>query len=362
MIRLSPDKWYPQAILVGLFAMLAAGWPFWITQLPLRMGFPQDRFSLPLSVGACLLFAGLVDWASRNLARQAAVIGLVVALAAGFHFTTAAAYHDDWATARDFFWQLAWRAPSIQPRTLFLSTDLPFRYFEDDLLTAPLNWTFDPDSTSTKMKYIFYDMLVRYHNLPPLNPLNPIEKDFRGMGFSGNTSRTLMVYYAPPGCVRILDPVYDTDLVEIPNELLKKISLSNPGDLIQDQAPPAAPPVDIFGSEPKHRWCYFFEKADLARQNKDWNAIVKLSNQSIRQGYRPDDPAEYLPFIEAYLRTGHWADGFELTQSAYQANRALRPALCAAWRRSVNDGIKNGTDISNGLLEKANTALNCPTS
>jgi hypothetical protein len=361
--NLSPIQncWAVEAILVGVFAMLVAGWPFWITQLPLRMGFPQDRFSLPLSVGACLLFAGLVDLAGKNLLRKAIILGMAVALATGFHFNTAAAYHDDWVTARDFFWQLAWRAPSIQPRTLFLSTNLPFKYFEDDSLTAPLNWTFDPDGTSTQMKYILYDLFVRYHNLPPLNPRNPVEKDFRGMQFNGTTARTLIFYYAPPGCVRILDPIYDADLYQLPKPLLAKINLSNPSFLIQEQNTQAAPPVDIFGSEPKHRWCYFFEKADLARQNGDWKAIIELSKKSIRSGFRPEDPAEYLPFIEAYLRIGHLADGLELTQSTYHDNPALRPALCAAWRRSTSDIVKNGVDISGGLYQQAITSLQCPT-
>jgi len=354
------DRWWLQAVLVGLFAVLAAGWPFWITQLPLRMDFPQDRFSLPLSVGVSLLLAGLVDLAGRTVARKAMIVSLAVALAVGFHFTTAAAYRDDWGMARDFLWQLAWRAPSVQPRTIFLSTNLPFKYYEDDSLTAPINWTFDPDGTTTRMDYIFYDLLVRYHSLPALNPLNPVDKNFRGMLFSGNTSRILFVYYAPPGCVRILDPIYDSELYAIPKQLITKTSISNPRGLIQDHNPAAAPPVDIFGSEPKHRWCYFFEKADLARQNEDWPTIAELSEQSIREGYRPEDPAEYLPFIEAYTRIGRWADGFQLTQSAYRENPALRPALCAAWRRSASKGTQNGVDSSNGLVEQANAYLHCP--
>jgi hypothetical protein len=238
---------------------------------------------------------------------------------------------------------------------------MPFHFFEDDSLTAPINWTFDPDGRSTQMKYILFDLLVRYHNLPPLNPGNPVEKSFRATQFNGSTSRVLVFYYAPPGCVRILDPVYDADLYNLPYRLIANLNLSNPQQLIQDHNPPATPPQDIFGSEPKHRWCYYFEKADLARQNKDWKTIIALSKQSIGKGYRPEDAAEYLPFIEAYLQTGFWEDGYQLTNSAYQGNLALRPALCSVWRRSASEAIVDGKDATKGMFAKANQMLNCPT-
>ncbi len=52
------DHWAASAILLGVFAFLVAGWPFWVTGLPMQLGFPQDRYTLPLSVGICLIIAG----------------------------------------------------------------------------------------------------------------------------------------------------------------------------------------------------------------------------------------------------------------------------------------------------------------
>jgi hypothetical protein len=355
------DGWALQAMLVGILAVLAAGWPFWITQLPLRMGFPQDRFSLPLATGVCLLMASLVDALGKDLPRKALILGTVVALATGFHFDTSDSYREDWNVARDFFWQLTWRAPSVTPDTLFISTNLPFRYYEDDSLSAPLNWTYDPDGSSTQIKYMLYDLNVRHNNLPNLKSTRPIEKDFRAVKFSGSTSRLLVFYYSPPGCVRILDPVYDADLYELPNWMLARMSVSRPNELIQDHNPAAAPPEEIFGNEPKHRWCYFFEKADLARQNGDWETVVALSRQSIGEGYRPEDLAEYLPFIEGYNRQGYWEDAYELTRSAYNQAPKLRPALCAVWRRTASDMTQNQRESSAEIFGKANKLLDCPT-
>ena len=86
-----PD-WAVQAICLGIFAMLISGWPFWITGLKMQMGFPLDRYSLPLAVGVSLVFAGLVDTMGRRagepgeLIRKVAILSIAIGLAAGFHF------------------------------------------------------------------------------------------------------------------------------------------------------------------------------------------------------------------------------------------------------------------------------------
>ena len=40
----------------------------------------------------------------------------------------------------------------------------------------------------------------------------------------------------------------------------------------------------MFGSEPPHLWCYYFEKADLARQLQDWQSVLQLEKQARARG------------------------------------------------------------------------------
>lgn len=351
------DRWALQAVIVGLLALLASGWPIWLSGLQMRMGFPLDRYALAMSVGVSILLAGLVDWFGKNLARKAAVIGIAVGLAVGFHFDTALSYEMDWKYARDFFWQISWRAPSVAEDTLFASVDMPFRYFEDDSLTAPLNWTYDSNGSTRAMDYLLYDLEVRNKSMPPLKAGLPIERDFRATEFNGSTDQVVLFYYAPPGCVRVLDPEYDADLYRLPDRLIRALPLSNPRALIQDHNPAAAPPADIFGDEPRHRWCYYYEKAELARQNGDWQAIVALSGQSIRTGFRPEDPVEYLPFIEGYARARFFDDAFELTRSTESLDPSLRPALCGIWERAFADH----PDVPEAILDQLHTSYQCST-
>lgn len=351
-------SWGAQAVLVGLLAFLAAGWPFWITRLPLRMGFPQDRFTLPVAVGVSLILAGLIDLLARKQAQKALILGLAVALAAGFHFNTALHYRQDWNTLRDFLWQLTWRAPSVQPNTLFLSDTMPFKYFEDDSLLGPLNWTFDPDGQSTEIGYALYDQYVRMRNLSVLIAGENIEKEYRGVTFSAPANQVLVISYSPPGCVHVLDPLYDAQNYRLPDRLIQSLPFSNPRLVIQDSPTPAVPPVSIFGDEPKRRWCYYYEKAELARQIGDWEAIYHLSNQSIRDGLRPEDPVEYLPFIEAYARAGLVDDAYQLTVSAFKDSPAVRPALCNVWQRSF-ETVPDASTRAGKRYADANRLLNC---
>lgn len=354
------NRWAWQAIAVGLIALAVAGWPFWITGLPMRMGFPQDRYTLPLIPGISLLLAGLIDLLggrdnlNADIPRKAILLGIMVGLAVGFHNNQALKYRQDWHAARDFFWQLTWRAPNVETGTLFLTESLPFAYFEDDSLTSPLNWTYDPGGDSTRMGYMLYDLHVRQYSLPGLQPNLPVKKDFRATLFEGSTSQVLVVNYQPPGCVHVLDPIYDADLFNFPELLQRAIPLSNPAQWIEDTHPSAAPP-GIFPDEPKHRWCYFYEKAELARQQQDWDTIYRLGQESIKAGYRPEDPAEYLPFIEGYLRLWLQDDAFQLTSSAYEGSWKLRPALCAVWTRAAQSGV----EIRDSYREKLKQTYQC---
>ena len=86
-----------------------------------------------------------------------------------------------------------------------------------------------------------------------------------------------------------------------------------------------------------HNWCYYYEKADLARQAGDWNQVAHLGDEAFAASYRPDDLSEYLPFIEAYARLNRWNDAKQLTLSTADTMPILEPALCGLWQRVNND-------------------------
>jgi hypothetical protein len=99
----------------------------------------------------------------------------------------------------------------------------------------------------------------------------------------------------------------------------------------------AAPPdTDIFGPEPAHTWCYFFQKADLARQTQDWNQVINLYKQAQQMGFSSKNGAEYLPLVEAYAQTGDWQKAYDLTITARRQSLDTLKMWCSNWARFQN--------------------------
>jgi hypothetical protein len=349
-------------LLIGLFGLLIAGWPFWSTGLPIELGFPYDRFTLAMMMGTSMLFIGLVIALVKKRLLQVILVGSLIGLAIGLHFQNANHYRREWSTQKDLFWQLAWRAPGLEPGTMILTSELPFVHYSDNSLTAPLNWTFAPDFQGKRMPYLLYQIESRLgNNLTSFDPGIDIYEDYRAFYFEGSTDQALVFYYQPPGCVQVLDYNIHARLPQKPKYISSAMPLSNI-NLIQPEAdPPAQPPLHILGPEPSHDWCYYFEKADLARQQGNWNHVVDLGNQALQLDQRlyPVNAPEYLPFIEAYAQTGDWQRAVELTEQAFQLNFRMDRALCSTWER-IQNTTAPGPELNNSI-EQLNQMLKCST-
>jgi tetratricopeptide (TPR) repeat protein len=93
------------------------------------------------------------------------------------------------------------------------------------------------------------------------------------------------------------------------------------------------PPTALFGSEPSPDWCYFFEKADLARQLGDWEEVIRLWDAATSAGYSPQNGVELLSFVEAYTQLGNLPMAETLSRQALEKTENLEPTLCTLWKR-----------------------------
>jgi hypothetical protein len=334
------DRWAPQAMLIGVYSLLIAGWPFWTTDLPIGLEFPWDRFTLTMMLGASLLLAGLIDLIRRPRNLGMLLLSLAVGVAAGYQVLVANDFRLEWNAQKSFFWQLTWRAPAVQPGTTFLTADLPFTYFSDNSLTAPLNWIYAPDNKTRQMSYILYAIESRLGGgLVDLRENQPIQQLYRISSFEGNTSRSILIFYEPPGCVTVVDPLIDGKLPQKPNYISEAMPLSNLSLVQVDSQSPAVPPANIFGPEPAHDWCYAYEKADLARQQGDWAEIVKIGDQALPEAgpLYPVNAPELWPYIEGYAHLGKWKEAEDLTRQSYRLTFRMQGMLCANWARVIKD-------------------------
>ncbi len=327
---------------VGLIALLLAGWPFWITNLPVRSTFPNDRFSLPFMLGASLVAAGALDLIANIRIRRrtyplgTALLTALLALAIGAQVQNATLYRRDWAQQKTFFWQMRWRIPGLQPNTTVFTNDLPMRAYSDNSLTAPLNWIYAGENPTPDVQYALYFPSVRLgKSLPALQPGLTIAQDYLVGKFTGRTSQVLMLYYSPPSCLRVLDPQIEKDYLGLPIEVREAAVLSASNWI--DPTGEAQLPAQFYAPEPAHGWCYYFEQADLARQQGDWEQAAALGDAAFALDDFPNDPLERLVFIEAYAHIGNWQRALELSAESQRVTPLMQPPLCALWTRIAAD-------------------------
>jgi hypothetical protein len=155
----------------------------------------------------------------------------------------------------------------------------------------------------------------------------------RTLSFQSDGKHALPVIYRPSrGCLLVVSQPYRYQ----PNMNFDEIQLfdyANEG-LVSDGDENV--PQDVFGREPEHGWCYYFQKADLARELKQWDRAAAFWDEAAARGFEPSFAAEYLPFIESSLRTGDWERAVEMTRKASET-KDMEQLLCANWSRILKE-------------------------
>ena len=350
------SNWGWQAVMFGLIGILIGRIPSWTAGLPLTLQSINDRFMISMMIGGSLFLAGLLELIVGNSRLKVYIVALIIAFGVGQQFYTANNFRRDWARQQDVFWQMAWRMPGLEPGTTILTHELPLDYETDMGLTAPLNWIYAPDYSGGELPFALLYTRTRLNSasLPALAPGVPISFAYRTVEFNGSTSRAVTIIVPPNACLHVLDPVYaGGDMYERqPRFLREAIPLSNPALILVNAKPPNMP-IPLFGVEPPHTWCYYYEQAELARQMGDWETVTALGDQARAGGYAPGDALEWLPFIEGYVLIGDYRAAREISILAYQDDSRPRKGLCYTWQRiRVNgQGTIKVEDLASEMLE-----------
>lgn len=361
-LRVSPDtaRSYRKNLsdagwMVGLggLSIFLSGWPFWLIGFSPSLNWPASRFTLPFMFGVALIVAGLISLIPWERIKIVLLV-TVISMAAGRQYLTSYNYSQDWETQKDMYWQMTWRAPSIQSDTLLLMNEDAFDYYADNSLSAALNWIYAPDNQSRHIDYVLFYPTNRFRNsLPEIEPGLPIYFDYLAGEFNGTTSQTLSFYYDPPKCLRLLDPEIERVNYLIPeNSLMRYAARLTVTDLIHEESQAEMP--DVYGVEPEHGFCYFYQKADLARQFGRWDEVVKYSDMALSYDNHVYEPAEQLVFIDGYAHDGQWGRAVELSKGVYAySSEGMGRVLCRLWNRIEAETVP-GPERSDALDEVRN--------
>jgi hypothetical protein len=334
-------------IAAGFLGVLIGPAPLWSTGQDIYMSIQgdaphADRFALAGMVWASLLVIGILLLLVKSWRARALVIAVLVGVLATFQMRIGNVYRAQSVDQTSFYWELAWRAPSLEPGTALLADTILFPNQGLFATSGAINLMYPQQPNPATVNYWVYSIRPRLAQYDTAKGPAALTTKIRLFTFSGSTSKSIVVAYDAFGanCAWVLRPGDDgyPDLPESVSKWLPSSDLSRIGR----EATEGHPSTFLFGPEPEHTWCYAFEKADLARQYADWQTAASLGDSMLEQGYRPDNAAsdsvyEWMPYLEAYTRLGRWSDVEGLVKEIAATHTGYNAYLCGQWQAWTAD-------------------------
>ena len=326
------NRFFRQAAALGLLAVVVGFIPSWFVRRHIvEPGNFGDRFALAGLFGASLLLAALVRFFGGR--RGVWLAALFIGLAIGAQIRFANNYRRDWERQLQTYWQLAWRAPALQPGTVVIGYD--------SISTTTVNYVgafavnnlyqADPPPVSPNLWYVNYPKTTIANNLEAFQRGEWTFTDvFDTYQIPVTPQNSLGVDYRPGRCLKVL-AAEDLENENLDPNFRPVAGFSNPGLILPSGG--HLPVQRIFGPEPAPSWCYYYQKADLARQLGDWETVLALKQQADAAGLEPLVVAELFPFIEAHIRRGEWQAAQDLTFAGYDRSHKAWYSLCQLWQR-----------------------------
>jgi hypothetical protein len=323
---LEPD-WKGEMLWVGIVTAMAGLVPVIIVNRHVEF-FSLSRYTLASSVGAAMAVVAMLAYLSAPRLRWT-LAGLLIAMSVMTHFANSARYANEAEAVRNFWWQVSWRAPQMRDGTT-LAAYFPAPIQEDYFLWGAANLIYNPEpQISDPAEAPLAAALLTPENVTRiLTGKDADEPDRRNAHLVIDYGNMLILAQAGPGsCVRVLDGSQPELSANDDPRIMVVAASSRIGNVITDSGH-AAPPASIFGSEPAHEWCWYYEQASLARQRGDWDEAAALGDEALERGFYPSDSVEWFPFLQAYAALGREKDLKKLS-SILGADPFLENQACA---------------------------------
>jgi hypothetical protein len=305
-----------------------------VTTIPIVMsgrnvlfGIQWDRYTYQSLLGVALVIGGLVFYTLRGRSRWIALSILIIA-GVVTQFFSADYYRSLWKLERNAVWQILWRAPQIQDGTnLVIALPQGYQLAEEYEVWGPVNLAYHPADSlkltgQVMFSSIWVDMARGTQEERLVRGTVPVLRDY---------GKTIVASQpSTQSCLHLLDGQRAEQAISEPFDVQVAARYSKI-ELIDISAVPVVPPENIFGPEPDHDWCYYFQKMDLARQQMDWQTVANLAEEARSLGLSPNDFSEWLPALEAYIHLGDQKHTKQIA-TFIRVNKPMHLGLCTQMR------------------------------
>jgi hypothetical protein len=322
------DQVKKEALLLGGLGMIFGVLPVIMANRYVNITW-FSHYGLPASLAAAVFLVGFIEAISLQRAR-ALILYAVIVFASLAHYGIAVNAVTEETALQKFWWQVSWRAPALRSGVI-LTINYPLSSMGDDGNGAmeAANVMYFPEATGQiPVHYPLAGLTLNSNNLADI-----LEGTlYRETGYRSHTVNydygNILLISQPTlsSCVHIIDGRQPMISVYDPVNVALAAQFSKIENVIVD-VEPALPPEYIFGEEPGHGWCYYFQKADLAAQLGDWDKAAFLGDEAIRLEFSPADRVEWMPFLKAYAITGNAERLAQLTKRVI-GDRSVRLQAC----------------------------------
>jgi len=319
-------------IFFGLF-------PIWSSLRQVTVGKWSDRFDIPVIYGVTIFIITLLFIIVSKSAIRKAILILIVGLSISFQIQTGNIYRKDYYQQKNFYTQLAWRIPGLEPGTTIFAPGIPTNRETDYSYSMGVNLLFNTGTIDSSLDYWFFT--PRYFDPADLtaDPTIEMNADFRFFKFQGIASKVVSIRMSTQGCLWVIDHYYAIYPEKI-DQFYYYGELTNQ-NLIKESGKQTNNLSKIFDTNPQNTWCYFFEKGDLAQSKGKYKEAVQLYEQAVNDKLIPLEAIEYLPFVKSYLKLGRIDEAVALTRDSFKRETLSYQPLCQVW----HDALKENPEI-----------------
>ena len=294
-----------EALLLGVVTIIGGLIP--IAMVNRDVWFPSfSRYSLVSSVGVAIFIPALLMFLNRTVLRDGIAAALCLSALLTQHANSSRYVHET-ALTRNFWWQVAWRVPQFEKNTTMVANLPGVATEEDYFIWGPASLIYYPDRQKPDgIQPGLFAAILNQDTVTKIVARERQEYDNRKNIITYKNYRNFVLLNQPTSgaCVHVINGVAPEYSSADMDSIRAIGSFSEIEHILIDETP-HTPPVIVFGPEPSHGWCYYYQKADLARQKGDWDEVIRIGDQASAQNLTPADLIEWMPFVQAYAQTGN---------------------------------------------------------
>jgi hypothetical protein len=299
-----PDQWKREMLFIGLIwaslGLLA------VVVANRTLTYPDySRYGLVSAAGAIMALVSALAYLSQSK-LQRALLGFLIFSAAVTHYANGLKHAGLTESMRQFWWQVAWRVPQLQQGATLIASYPNSGLREDSFVWGPANHIYYPHKVSenTVEAGVFAILLDQDAVMRILTNQGQVFRKHRIVDTYRNFRNFVILTQPSVGsCLQVVDgasPEYSSS----ETESIMTIGSHSEVELILTDEDFKIPPQFLFGDEPDHGWCFYYEKAALERQRGNWDAVIEVGEQAFSEGFEPADAIEWIPFLQAYSLRG----------------------------------------------------------